>query len=577
MNLAEPEKSGLNAPLSRAEEPDPESASDSAGQDTSQAGFRNWWLVAVGLAAPVLAVILVPGGWWQSLAGLPRPLLWGLGLLCACNVLLWRHWQTIARQATSRLQQVRWLNRGLVDEVDRLRKIERDLAGDFERILGGARMVVWRWETGSGAWQMGTLPSDVLTAGQSQVQTLEDFLGLLHPEDRKRVAGLLQQSSDTRAPLAPCEFRLLRQDGGIRWCKLQGTPLPCREIGQSICLSGLLVDDHDRRTALDRREQLQQEFADVSHRAGMAEIATGVLHNVGNVLNSINTSTTQLARKNRKSRLGTLPRASQLLNDHRANLGEFMQNDPRGTVLCDYLIQIGQIWEEETQYAETEIRSIQQHVEHVRQIIDIQQQFARRVDADGDVDLNRLVQDAFQAMERSLKGCEIRVVLELGELPVMIANRHSLLQIVYNLITNARQALSHPQVVHRERILRGATSVLPDGRLQLELTDNGIGFDGATASRLFQHGFSTRKGGHGFGLHSCALLARNMGGELTGSSPGPDLGATFRLVLPPDRPVPREVVPVTTVVDAYTPARLKMPVVTGDLPGILPQSTPQPG
>ena len=49
---------------------------------------------------------------------------------------------------------------------------------------------------------------------------------------------------------------------------------------------------------------------------------------------------------------------------------------------------------------------------------------------------------------------------------------------------------------------------------------------------IFNHGFTTRKDGHGFGLHSCALAAKELGGSLTGESAGPGQGATFTLTLP---------------------------------------------
>jgi signal transduction histidine kinase len=66
----------------------------------------------------------------------------------------------------------------------------------------------------------------------------------------------------------------------------------------------------------------------------------------------------------------------------------------------------------------------------------------------------------------------------------------------------------------------------------MTVSDNGVGIASENLTRIFNHGFTTRKDGHGFGLHSGALAAREMGGALWAQSDGPGKGATFTLELP---------------------------------------------
>jgi len=71
------------------------------------------------------------------------------------------------------------------------------------------------------------------------------------------------------------------------------------------------------------------------------------------------------------------------------------------------------------------------------------------------------------------------------------------------------------------------------GRVQIYVTDNGVGIAAENLTRVFAFGYTTKKAGHGFGLHSSALAAREMGGSLVAQSDGPGQGATFVLELPP--------------------------------------------
>jgi signal transduction histidine kinase len=123
----------------------------------------------------------------------------------------------------------------------------------------------------------------------------------------------------------------------------------------------------------------------------------------------------------------------------------------------------------------------------------------------------------------------IKVVRDFGSLPPIYTDKHRVLQILVNLIRNANHACDESGRDDKEIVLQ--TTSIGD-RVKISITDNGIGVPPENLTRIFNHGFTTRKDGHGFGLHSGALTAKELGGSLTVYSNGPGLGATFTLELP---------------------------------------------
>ncbi|MFY0573228.1 ATP-binding protein [Cystobacter fuscus] len=111
-----------------------------------------------------------------------------------------------------------------------------------------------------------------------------------------------------------------------------------------------------------------------------------------------------------------------------------------------------------------------------------------------------------------------------------MTDKHKVLMILVNLISNARYAMESVPQGHRLLVL--TLDTLVEGRLRVAVTDNGVGIAEDMLTCIFQHGFTTREGGHGFGLHASALAAQELGGSLVAQSEGPGRGATFILELP---------------------------------------------
>ena len=287
-------------------------------------------------------------------------------------------------------------------------------------------------------------------------------------------------------------------------------------------------------TALKETEarlgELHRNLLDVSRQAGMAEIATGVLHNVGNALNSVNVSAGVITERLRGLRVSGVAKVAAMLREHAHDLASFFSGDVRGQQLPAYLETLSQQLATEQAALMTETQTLHQSVDHIKAVVSMQQSYARGSGMLEQVPVPRLLNDAMRLHAVSFERLGIQVHTEYAQVPSVVVDRHKLLQILLNLLTNARHALLDSARPDKQLTLRVGPRA--PGRLCIEEADNGVGIQPEHQQRIFTQGFTTKKDGHGFGLHSSALAAAEMGGSLTCTSPGPGHGAAFTIELP---------------------------------------------
>lgn len=284
----------------------------------------------------------------------------------------------------------------------------------------------------------------------------------------------------------------------------------------------------ERRT--QQLKDAQSELMDSARQAGMAEIATNVLHNVGNVLNSVNISADLVSRKLRSSKAQGLGKAMQLINAHQDDLGTFLTEDEKGKLLPAYLNQLVEAIAIEQQGMSEELTQLSKSVDHIKDIVSTQQSYAGACSLLEPVDIGALMDDALRMNAGALSRHHVTVVKQYAPVPQILGDKHRLLLIMVNLISNAKYAMS--SLSERPRQITLTVEQTDDDRLRISVKDDGEGIPAENMTRIFTHGFTTRKEGHGFGLHSCALAAVEMHGQLTAHSDGPGLGAVFTLTIP---------------------------------------------
>jgi CheY-like chemotaxis protein/two-component sensor histidine kinase len=276
--------------------------------------------------------------------------------------------------------------------------------------------------------------------------------------------------------------------------------------------------------ALKSAEEVQD-----ARLAGMADIARGVLHNVGNVLNSVNISAANAHKSLRGARIEDLTRIAETLQGQ-DDIASFIAQDARGSVLPTMLGKLGEHYSAVRDDVMDELVQLKKNIEHIQSIIRLQQRHAKGPDPRESVHVSELIEDALQLTMASIERHGIDVKTTLKETPSIVTDKHNVLQILVNLILNAKDAIVEAGTP--EPAIQIVVSSESCSTVKLSVKDNGIGIAGENIRHLFQQGFSTKKQGNGLGLHSCAMAATALGGSLTCSSDGPNLGATFVLELP---------------------------------------------
>jgi two-component system NtrC family sensor kinase len=274
----------------------------------------------------------------------------------------------------------------------------------------------------------------------------------------------------------------------------------------------------------------QQSLIELSRQSGMAEVATGVLHNVGNVLNSVNVSATIVANKIRQSRITNLAALAEILGAHSGDLAEFMSHDPKGQRVLPYLAELSNHLHQERQVMLRELELLTEHIGHIKEIVAMQQSYAQVSGLVETVSLADLVEDAIRFVQAGFERHKICIERDYEQAPPVAVEKHNVLQIMLNLLRNAKQALKDSD--NPDRRIRVCIYRQGEDRIRIAVEDTGVGIPPENLTRIFSHGFTTRRGGHGFGLHSGANAAQQMEGALWAESEGPGRGATFTLELP---------------------------------------------
>ena len=373
-----------------------------------------------------------------------------------------------------------------------------------------------------GISQIAGRPSDDLGA--------RSLIELIAPEDQLRVRQQVVAALGAVGGQYLVEYRICRPDGEQRWVQDRGQ-VAAGDSGAPPYIDGAILDVSDRKRAEAETEQMHRQLEESSRKAGMAEVASGVLHNVGNVLNSLNVSTALVADRLKKSKIPNLGKAVQMMAEHKEDLPAFLTTDEKGRRLPAYLVDLAGFLTQDHASVLNEIKSACENVEHIKAIIGTQQTYAKNSTFLSPIRPADLFKDAMRLNASAYRQKQLEVRWALADLPALPLDKHKILQILVNLIGNAKNALDDAPI--KQVTLKTEQIDSPQGpHIRFTVTDTGIGISAENLARLFTHGFTTRKEGHGFGLHSAANAAREMGGSLLATSEGPGRGAIFTLEVP---------------------------------------------
>jgi PAS domain S-box-containing protein len=353
-------------------------------------------------------------------------------------------------------------------------------------------------------------------------------------EERARAAHEdEQQIIKTGEPVVAKVERTPQANGKVTWCL--STKIPWRDKdGHIIGTFGVSKDITALKQAETELESAHQRLLETSRLAGMAEVATDVLHNVGNVLNSVNVTCSLTIDRVKGTKIANLAKAAALLVENQNRLSEFFAKDPRAQQIPTYLSALSDHFSHEQSALLQELEQLLKHVEHIKQIVAMQQSYAKVAGVIETINPTQLVDDAIQINGAALTRHEVQLHCEFDPVPMIQTEKHRVLQILVNLIRNAKYALDESK--RTDKLLTIKLGRNGGDHVKIQVIDNGVGIPPENLTRIFGHGFTTRRNGHGFGLHSSALAIKELGGSLTAHSDGDGKGATFILLLPENPP-----------------------------------------
>lgn len=325
------------------------------------------------------------------------------------------------------------------------------------------------------------------------------------------------------------ESQVYRKDGSVIWISEHARAAHDSD-GALLYYEGTVEDITERKRSEAELEKMHAQLLEVSRQAGMAEVATGVLHNVGNVLNSVNVSAMLVVDRLSKSRIAHLMNVSALLRENAADLAGYLTTDPKGRKLPAFINSLAERLRVEQTELLQEVEGLTKNIGHIKEIVAVQQSYAKVSGLIETLPAVQLVEDALEMNGAAFDRHCVEVIREFCDVPLVRVDKHKVLQVLINLIRNAKYAVSESSRRDKRITVRIGANV--HRRVKIAISDNGIGIAPENLARIFAHGFTTKKDGHGFGLHSAALAATETGGALSVHSDGPGHGATFTLDLP---------------------------------------------
>lgn len=363
---------------------------------------------------------------------------------------------------------------------------------------------------------------------------VSDYIGktdsdFFSPEHAQRALGEEHAIIISGEPMMDQLQKVAKHDGTVFWAVV--SKLPWRDQnGKTIGTFGISRNVTKQVETQKALEESNRQLMEATRQAGMAEVATGVLHNVGNVLTSINVTANLISDRYRDSKVTSIFKVCALLREHQDDLGNFFANDPRAAKLPAFLESLANNLDKERVDTMGDLSTLLKSIDHIKDIIWMQQSYASVAGMVEPLTPSETIEDAIKLSNNALQRHNVHVEKQFAQTPDARAERHKVLQILVNLISNAKKAMDCKEPSQRRMLLRVENG--PEETILIKVIDNGIGIPPENLTKIFSHGFTTRKDGHGFGLHSSALAAKQMGGSLQAASDGVGKGATFTLTLP---------------------------------------------
>ncbi len=290
---------------------------------------------------------------------------------------------------------------------------------------------------------------------------------------------------------------------------------------------------HDRnatlKETLDKLQETRNELVEKAHKAGMADVATSVLHDVGNILNSVNVSTAVISETINHSRLQKLHKANELLRQNLGTLDDFILNNPKGKTLMEYYVKLDSTIAKEYATLKEQNNRLSKKIDLIIDVITAQQNYSMAGRITEEHSIEDIIEDTLKITANNILHNQISVRKNYKPVNPVPVQKTKLVHVLVNLLKNAVESID----LQKPEIREVTISIDDDEKMvYVSISDTGTGFDKSLKSKIFTHGFTNKPNGHGYGLHSCANYMNEMDGGIKAESDGPGKGAKFTIHLP---------------------------------------------
>lgn len=279
----------------------------------------------------------------------------------------------------------------------------------------------------------------------------------------------------------------------------------------------------------------QDKLVEYARAQGMAEVTTGILHDIGNILNNIGMIRFRGSKILTESSLTTAVKINEMLSEQE-DVEKFLNEDSKGKKVLSNLPTIFKGVAADQEELNEQMGKLEKSVKLMTKIIERQQNYAKSQYSFHKpktelLDINKIITDSIELNKLSFDKYDIEIMTDLSELPQVECIYHEIYNIIANIMKNAKEAYMSKDFVGDRKTLE-ISSKLDDKSVRIEIKDNAIGIAKDNLEKVFEKGFSDKEDGHGFGLHTCRKSVRSLGGELWAESEGVGKGTTFVITLP---------------------------------------------
>ncbi len=318
------------------------------------------------------------------------------------------------------------------------------------------------------------------------------------------------------------------KDGSTKWLE-NNISIVRDEYGVATSVLGVYRDVTERKKAEAELAGLNKRLVEAANEAGRADIAASVLHNVGNILNSVLTSNKTIKDALTGSKIKGFEKANALLKENIDNIEDFIVNNPKGKKLLEYYIKLEEVLKEENEYLSEHSDRLSEKIDLIKDVVVAQQAYASGFSQTEEIDLKKIIEDALTIQSLSISNHSIDIVKKYEEVLPVNVQKAKFIHVLVNLLTNSKAAMADNDTENKTITI----SLNREGKnVRLKISDTGCGISEEELKKIFTHGFTTKKDGHGFGLHSCANYMTEMGGTMWAESDGKGKGASFVLEFP---------------------------------------------